>query len=72
VRAVNPTELTPLSFLDRSAIVWPNETAILYGDREINYAEMAGNATRLGHALPLQASSKATVSHICARTHPRC
>lgn len=45
------TELTPLSFLERSAIVYPNKVGIVHGDREITYAEMAEHATRLAHAL---------------------
>ncbi|MEN8239834.1 MAG: AMP-binding protein, partial [Actinomycetota bacterium] len=51
VSPVYRTELTPLSFLERSAIVWPDKTAIIHGDREISYAEMAAHATRLGNAL---------------------
>ena len=45
------TELTPLSFLERSAIVWPDKVAIVHGDRKIGYAEMAEHATRLAQAL---------------------
>jgi fatty-acyl-CoA synthase len=53
-RSINPvyrSELTPLSFLERSAIVWPDKTAIIHDDREITYAEMAKHTTRLGNAL---------------------
>jgi len=45
------TELTPLSFLERSALVYPDKVAIFHGDREMTYAEMADHATRLAHAL---------------------
>ncbi|GBD84057.1 long-chain-fatty-acid--CoA ligase [bacterium BMS3Abin02] len=45
------TELTPLSFLERSAIVWPDKVAIVHGDREISYAEMAEHTTKLAQAL---------------------
>ncbi len=45
------TELTPLSFLERAAIVWPDKVAIVHGDLKISYAEMAARATRLAHAL---------------------
>lgn len=45
------TELTPLSFLERSAIVFPDKTAILHGDRSMTYREMADLATRVAHAL---------------------
>ncbi len=45
------TPLTPLAFLDRSARVFPDRTAIAYGDRRISYADFAAEATRLAHAL---------------------
>jgi fatty-acyl-CoA synthase len=45
------TPLTPLSFLRRSADVYPDKTAIVYGERRRTYAEFAAEATRLAHAL---------------------
>jgi acyl-CoA synthetase (AMP-forming)/AMP-acid ligase II len=45
------TPLTPLAFLYRSAEIYPDKTAIAYGDRRISYAEFAAAATRLAHAL---------------------
>ena len=45
-RPLNPvyrTELTPLSFLERSSIVWPDKTATVYGDETMSYAEMAAH-----------------------------
>jgi fatty-acyl-CoA synthase len=45
------TPLTPLAFLERSAQVYPEKTAIVYGDRRLTYAEFAAAATRLAHAL---------------------
>jgi fatty-acyl-CoA synthase len=45
------TPLTPLAFLERSARVYPEKTAIVYGNRRISYAEFAAAATRLAHAL---------------------
>ena len=45
------TPLTPLAFLERSAQIYPEKTAIVYGDRRISYAEFAAAATRLAHAL---------------------
>ena len=49
--AVFRTELTPLSFLERSSIVFPNQTAIRDGETSITYAEMAESARRLASAL---------------------
>ena len=45
------TPLTPLAFLERSADVFPDKTAIVYGDRRHTYAEFAAEATRVAHAL---------------------
>jgi fatty-acyl-CoA synthase len=45
------TPLTPLSFLERSAEVFGDKTAIVYGDRRVSYREFAGEATRLANAL---------------------
>jgi fatty-acyl-CoA synthase len=45
------TPLTPLAFLERSAQIYPEKAAIVYGERRINYAEFAAAATRLAHAL---------------------
>jgi fatty-acyl-CoA synthase len=49
--AVWHTPLTPLAFLQRSSEVFPEKTAIVYGDRRHTYAEFAAEATRVAHAL---------------------
>jgi fatty-acyl-CoA synthase len=49
--AVSFTPLTPLAFLERSAEVFANKTAIVYGDREVSYSEFAVQATGLAVAL---------------------
>ncbi|MGH3567588.1 MAG: acyl--CoA ligase family protein [Pseudonocardia sp.] len=45
------TPLTPLAFLGRSAEVYPEKTAIIYGERRLTYAEFAAEVTRVAHAL---------------------
>ncbi|GAB2974466.1 acyl--CoA ligase family protein [Amycolatopsis acidiphila] len=45
------TPLTPLAFLERSAEVFPDKEAIVYGDRRVTYREFAAEATRVAHAL---------------------
>jgi fatty-acyl-CoA synthase len=45
------TELTPLSFLERAAIVFGDKTAITYRDRELDYEELAALTTRVARAL---------------------
>ncbi len=45
------TELTPLSFLCRSAGVYPDKTAIVHGAQRWTYAEFARDAQRLARGL---------------------
>jgi fatty-acyl-CoA synthase len=45
------TELTPLSFLARSAGVYPDKTAIVHGAHRWTYAEFAHDAQRLARGL---------------------
>jgi acyl-CoA synthetase (AMP-forming)/AMP-acid ligase II len=49
--AVWNTQLTPLTFLRRSADVYPDKTAIIYGNRRHTYREFAAETTRVAHAL---------------------
>ena len=49
--AVSYTALTPLSFLERSARVWPGKVAVIYGSRRLTYAEFAAEAARVARAL---------------------
>ncbi len=43
--------LTPLDFLARSALVYPDATAVVDGDRRFTYAEFQGRVNRLAAAL---------------------
>jgi fatty-acyl-CoA synthase len=45
------TPLTPLAFLARSAEVYPDKPAIVYGERRHTYAQFGAEATRVAHAL---------------------
>jgi fatty-acyl-CoA synthase len=45
------TELTPLSFLRRSAYVFPDKVAIVHGQRRTTYREFGERANRLASAL---------------------
>src|ERR1700748_194621 len=47
----NRTELSPLSFLERSALVYPNRVAVVHGDRRYTYCEFRNRANRLASAL---------------------
>ena len=41
------TELTPVSFLRRTAYIFPEKTAVVYGDRRYTYAEFEERINRL-------------------------
>lgn len=45
------TQLTPLSFLRRSANVHPDKTAIVYSGRRLTYAQFAAETERVARAL---------------------
>lgn len=45
------TELTPVSFLERSALVFPDKTAIVHEKRKYTYREFAERVYRLASAL---------------------
>jgi fatty-acyl-CoA synthase len=45
------TELTPLSFLRRSAAVFPERVAVVHGDRRYSYAQLEDRVDRLARGL---------------------
>ena len=45
------TELTPLLFLERSAQVYPDKPAVIYGSRQLTYSEFAAAVIRMARAL---------------------
>src|SRR5262249_39655162 len=47
----NYVPLTPLSFLERSATVYPDKTAVIHGEQRYSYAEFRGRCRRLASAL---------------------
>jgi fatty-acyl-CoA synthase len=49
--AVSRTELSPVSFLWRSAALFPARVAVVHGERRLTYAELAERARRLASAL---------------------
>jgi fatty-acyl-CoA synthase len=48
---VNRTELTPVSFLARSAYVFPDKAAVVHGSRRYTYRQLAERVNRLASAL---------------------
>jgi fatty-acyl-CoA synthase len=49
--AANSAALTPITFLPRSAAVYPDRTAVVYGDQRISYRELDARTRRLASAL---------------------
>ena len=71
--AANFQPLTPLSFLERAASVFPDHTAIIHGPLRRSYSEFYARARRLASALARNAASDgATPSRSCSPTRPPC
>jgi fatty-acyl-CoA synthase len=65
----NYQPLTPLTFLARSAAVYPDHIAIIHGKSRVTYAQFHGRARRLGSALTKAGIAKGeTVSVLLANT----
>jgi acyl-CoA synthetase (AMP-forming)/AMP-acid ligase II len=62
--------LTPASFLDRSAAVFADRTAIVDGERRFTYRDMSGRCHRLSGALAaLGLGREGRVAALCANSH---
>jgi 3-(methylthio)propionyl---CoA ligase len=67
--AANFQPLTPLSFLERAALVYPDATAIVHGARSWRYREFHDRAKRLASALARRGIKRGdTVSVLLANT----
>jgi fatty-acyl-CoA synthase len=65
------TELTPLLFLERSASVFRDKPAIIYGDRSCTYPEMQRRVNRLASALQRAGVRKGDrIAILCPNTPP--
>ena len=49
--SVNKSLLTPVEFLTRSSLVYPDKTAVIYGKKSYNYSEFTERIYRLASAL---------------------
>ena len=50
-RSVFRTELSPVSFLERSAYVFPDKPAVVHGARRYSYRQLEERVNRLASAL---------------------
>src|SRR5579863_8629035 len=67
--AANFQPLTPISFLERAAAVYPDQTAIVHGARSWNYRQFYSRARQLASALARRGIKRGdTVSVMLANT----
>jgi fatty-acyl-CoA synthase len=65
------SELTPVSFLRRSAYMFPEKTAVVYGGRRYSYREMEERVNRLASRLRDSGLGKGErVAFLCPNTPP--
>jgi fatty-acyl-CoA synthase len=69
--SVNYDVLSPVKFLERSAIVYPEKTAVVYGDIRRTYEEFQERVYRLANALKQKGIGKGDkVAFVCPNTPP--
>ncbi|MFT5446410.1 MAG: fatty-acyl-CoA synthase [Gammaproteobacteria bacterium] len=68
--AANYVPLSPLTFLDRSATIYPNKVAIVHGDLRITYAQMRNRCRRLASALQRRGIGKGDTVSVMAPNVP--
>src|SRR5687767_11070130 len=69
--AANYAPLSPLSFLARSAAVFPERTAVIHGNSRWTYADFYARSRRLASALRKRGIGRGdTVSAMLANTPP--
>jgi fatty-acyl-CoA synthase len=65
------SELTPVSFLERSALIFPNKTAVVHGERHYTYREFAERVYRLAsHLRSIGLHKHDRVAFLCPNTPP--
>jgi len=68
--AANHVPLTPVSFLTRSARIYPNRVAVVHGARRMTYAQFLERARRLASALAQAGVGKGDTVSIMAPNTP--
>jgi fatty-acyl-CoA synthase len=66
----NFVALTPLTYLERSAAVWPDRVAVIHGDIRRTWAETAARSRRLASALAAKGYGKGTTIAFLAANTP--
>ena len=65
--AISNTALTPLSFLEPSAHVWPGKVAVIYGRRRLTYAEFAAGLDPMSRMKGTLVRSAGAISPVTVR-----
>ncbi|MGW0040116.1 acyl--CoA ligase family protein [Rhodococcus sp. NPDC003348] len=68
VLAPNHSQLSPLRFLERSAAVFPDRTAIIHGDRRYSYREFGDEVQRLARVLRARITPGDRIAYLCPNT----
>ncbi|HTR17136.1 MAG TPA: AMP-binding protein, partial [Acetobacteraceae bacterium] len=68
--AANFAQLTPLTYLARSATVFPDRVAIIHGDRRITWAQTYERCRRLASALRRRGVKPGTTVAVLAPNTP--
>jgi len=69
ISGVNHVELTPISILARTSDAYPDHLAVIYGERQYNWRQLAARAKRLATGLQAIGVVKgSTVSMIAGNT----
>ncbi len=66
----NFVPLSPLSHLARAADLWPDRTAIIYGDRRYSWSDVRSRSRRLASALAAQGVAQDVVVAVMAANTP--
>ena len=70
-RPVNHVPLSPVSFLTRTARIYPDRIAVIHGERRFTYAQFLGRARRLASALARAGVGKDDTVAIMAPNTPQ-
>ncbi|NLE78259.1 MAG: long-chain-fatty-acid--CoA ligase [Rhodococcus sp.] len=63
--AANHTPLSPLRFLERSATVFPDRTAVIHGDRRYTYEQFGEEVERLARVLRSRINPGDRIAYLC-------
>ena len=70
--AANFVALSPLSYLERTARIYPQRTAVIYGEQRQNWAQTYERCRRLASALSARGVRAGDTVAVMLPTCPRC